>query len=151
AHIERERDFYRKILELGQAKEIRPFLEDALALIVQITGARRGYVELAPGRDGGGEPPFWVAHGCHDEDLAAIRESFSRGVIAEAIATGRTIVTASALQDLRFQGSASVQRNRIEAVICAPVGSSPPVGVVYLQDQTDKGLFTNQDRDYVET
>jgi transcriptional regulator with GAF, ATPase, and Fis domain len=150
ARIERERDFYRKILELGQAKEIRPFLEDALALIVQITGARRGYVELASDRCGGGEP-FWVAHGCHDEDLAAIRASFSQGVIAEAIATGRTIVTVSALQDPRFLSSVSVQRNRIEAVICAPVGSSSPAGVVYLQDQTNKGLFTKQDRDYVET
>ncbi|HEX7837633.1 MAG TPA: sigma-54-dependent Fis family transcriptional regulator [Kofleriaceae bacterium] len=150
SRIEQERDFYRKILELGQAKEIRPFLVEALATIVQMTGARQGYVELMSDPDAR-EPPFWVAHGCKDEDVAAIRASFSRGVIAEAIATGRTIITVSALEDPRFQTSASVQRNRIEAVICAPVGSVPPAGVVYLQDQIHKGLFTERDRDQVET
>lgn len=151
SRAEQERDFYRKILELGQAKEIKPFLADALALIVQITGARRGYVELVSDPDARGEPPFWVAHGCEDADVAAIRASFSRGVIAEALATGRTIITVSALQDPRFQTSESVRRNRIEAVICAPVGAVPPAGVVYLQDRTDKGLFTEEDRGHVET
>src|SRR5215475_15563800 len=92
SRVEQERDFYRKMLELGQAREIRPFLEEALALIVQMTGARRGYVELMADRDGS-EPAFWVAHGCQDADVAAIRAAFSRGVIAEAIATGRTIIT----------------------------------------------------------
>jgi Nif-specific regulatory protein len=150
SRAEQERDFYRKILELGQAKEIKPFLADALALIVQITGARRGYVELLSDPDARGTP-FWVAHGCQEEDVAAIRASFSRGVIAEALATGRTIITVSALRDPRFQTSESVQRNRIEAVICAPVGAVPPAGVVYLQDRAEKDLFTEEDRGYVET
>lgn len=148
---EQERDFYRKILELGQAGEIKPFLADALALIVQMTGARRGYVELVSDPDSRGTPPFWVAHGCQEADIAAIRASFSRGVIAEALATGRTIISVSALRDPRFQTSESVQRNRIEAVICAPVGAVPPSGVVYLQDRLEKGLFTEEDRAHVET
>jgi transcriptional regulator with GAF, ATPase, and Fis domain len=148
---EQERDFYRKLLELGQAEEIRPFLADALALIGKLTGARMGYVELRTDPDGQDEPPFWVASGCKDEEVAEIRAAFSRGVIAEAIATGRTIITVSALLDPRFRASESVQRNRIEAVICSPVGTAPPVGVVYLQDRVDKGLFTEEDRLRVET
>ncbi len=151
SRVEQERDFYRKMLELGQAREIRPFLEEALALIVQMTGARRGYVELMADPEAGSDAAFWVAHGCEDADVAAIRAAFSRGVIAEAIATGRTIITVSALEDPRFQTSKSVQRNRIEAIICAPVGAVPPAGVVYLQDQVAKGLFTERDRDQVET
>jgi transcriptional regulator with GAF, ATPase, and Fis domain len=70
--------------------------------------------------------------------------------MAAAIATGRTIITVSAINDPRFSTSVSVQRNRIEAVICAPVGVAPPVGVVYLQDRADKGLFTEEDRSRVE-
>jgi transcriptional regulator with GAF, ATPase, and Fis domain len=151
SRAEQERDFYRKILELGQAGEIKPFLADALALIVQMTGARRGYVELVSDPDSRDTPPFWVAHGCQEADIAAIRASFSRGVIAEALATGRTIISVSALRDPRFQTSESVQRNRIEAVICAPVGAVPPSGVVYLQDRIEKGLFTEEDRAHVET
>ena len=151
SRAEQERDFYRKLLELGQAEEIRPFLAEALALIAKLTGARMGYVELRTEPDGQDDPPFWVASGCQDDEVAEIRAAFSRGVIAEAIATGRTIITVSALLDPRFRASASVQRNRIEAVICAPVGAAPPVGVVYLQDRVDKGLFTEEDRLRVET
>ncbi|UQA57771.1 sigma 54-interacting transcriptional regulator [Polyangium aurulentum] len=150
SRAEQERDFYRKLLELGQAEEIKPFLGEALALIVKLTGARMAYVELRSDPDTEGEPPFWVAHGCQDEEVRSIRAAFSTGVMAAAIATGRTIITVSAINDPRFSTSASVQRNRIEAVICAPVGVAPPVGVVYLQDRADKGLFTEEDRSRVE-
>ncbi|XYI02508.1 sigma 54-interacting transcriptional regulator [Sorangium sp. So ce1128] len=153
--VEQERDFYRKLLELGQTEEIEPFLADALALIVQITGARRGYVEILSDPDARGEPPFWVAQGCQDKDVAEIRDAFSRGVIAEALATGRTIITVSALQDPRFRANESVERNRIEAVICAPISvrspsCAPPLGVVYLQNRIEKDCFTEEDRRRVE-
>lgn len=146
-----ERDFYRKLLELGEQDEIEPFLEEALALIADIAGARRGYLELEGEPDQDGEPRFWMAHGCYDAEVALIRATFSRGVIAEALATGRTIITASALEDPRFLGRGSVQRNRIEAVVCAPIGAAPPLGVVYLQDRAEGGAFSEEDRLRVET
>ena len=37
-----ERDFYLRLLELGSATEVEPFLEEALALVVEIAGARQG-------------------------------------------------------------------------------------------------------------
>lgn len=150
ASAERERDFYRKLLELGQADDIDPFLQDALALILDITGAARGYVEIQPDPDARAEPRFWAASGCYDADIDEIRTAISRGVIAEALATGRTVVTESALQDPRFARRGSVQRNRIEAVVCAPIGGLPPVGVVYLQDRLEGGPFTEDDRVRVE-
>lgn len=147
---EQERDFYLKLLELGHAEEIKPFLAEALALVVQLTGARMAYVELRTDPDDRNEAPFWVAHGCAENDVEEIRAAFSSGVIAEAIATGRTIITVSALLDPRFKANTSVRRNRIEAVICSPVGAAPPVGVVYVQDRVDKGLFGEEDRKRVE-
>ncbi|KYF70107.1 AAA family ATPase [Sorangium cellulosum] len=129
---------------------MEPFLEDALALIVDLAGAQRGYIELRDDRDAEGPPRFWIAQGCYDEDVARIREAFSLGIIAEAIATGRTIVTESALRDPRFFKRGSVQRNRTEAVVCAPIGAAPPLGVVYLQDRTPSGPFSEDDRLHVE-
>jgi Nif-specific regulatory protein len=114
-------------------------------LVVEVTGARRGYIELSGAREGGDSPLFWMARGCSDDDVAEIRRAFSRGVIAEAIATGRTIVTASALQDPRFRDRGSVRKNRIEAVLCAPIGA-PPLGVLYLQDRGSPGPFAEDDR-----
>jgi Nif-specific regulatory protein len=149
--VQRERDLYRQLLDLGRKDEIEPFLEEALALFVQVAGARRGYLELRDERDGDDSPRFWIARGCTDAELAEIRDAFSRGVIAEALATGKTIVTASALLDPRFKDRGSVRRNRIEAVLCAPLGVTSPLGVLYLQDRLEPGPFTDEDRLRIET
>jgi len=144
--LQRERHLYRQLLDLGRKEDVDSFLAHALSLIVEVTRARRGYLEL---RGGGGHraPIFWMARECSDEDVAAIRASFSDGVIAEAIAGGTTIITASALTDPRFADRRSVRRNRIEAVLCAPIGSSPlPIGVLYLQDHPSPEGFREEDR-----
>jgi Nif-specific regulatory protein len=149
--LRRERDFYRQLLALGMKDEIAPFLEEALSTIVGIAGARRGYLEI---RDDAGEddpPRFWIARGCTDDDVQEIRAAVSQGIIAESLATGQTIIAASAITDPRFMGRGSVKRNRIEAVLCAPIGTDRPLGVVYLQERSAPGPFTEEDRRYAET
>jgi Nif-specific regulatory protein len=159
----RERDLYRRLIDLGTHDELEPFLDQALSLIITITSARRGYIELhndvdPPRAQRNGRlavsssdvPEFFMARGCSEGDVAEIRKAFSSGVIAEAIATGKTIDISSALQDPRFRDRGSVRRNRIEAVLCAPIGSSPPLGVLYLQDREQPGPFSEEDRSLAE-
>ena len=88
---------------------------------------------------------WWRGHGVSNEDVDSIRQSISRGIVAEAIATGRTVDTPSALTDARFRDLGSVRRFRIQAVMCVPV-SHPPIGVVYLQGRGQPGPFTSDDR-----
>ncbi|HET6283349.1 MAG TPA: sigma-54 dependent transcriptional regulator [Polyangia bacterium] len=38
----------------------------------------------------------------------------------------------------------------VGSVLCAPIGSVPPLGVVYLQDRSDAGPFCREDRQHVE-
>jgi Nif-specific regulatory protein len=149
--LKRERDLYRRLLVLGTKDEIEPFLEEALTLIVDIAGARQGYLELTDERAEGEAPRFWMARGCSDEEVSEIREVFSQGVIAEAIVTGKTIIMASALLDPRFRTRGSVRRNRIEAVLCAPIGADPPLGVLYLQGSRYGRPFSEEDRERAET
>ena len=75
----------------------------------------------------------------------------SRGIIAQALAGGTTIVTASAILDPRFSARESVRVGRIEEVLCAPVGDGPPCGVLYLQGRVTHGPFTADDREVAET
>ncbi len=56
--VQRERDLYRKLLDLGHQTEIEPFLEEALALIVEVTGAQRGYLEILDDRGPGFVKPL---------------------------------------------------------------------------------------------
>jgi len=158
--IRSERDLYRALLELGSTERLESFLQEVLDLIIEVSGARRGYIELidpaappvaatrAATQD---QARWWLARGYAEPDIEQVRRGFSRGVIAEALATGRTVVTASAQDDPRFRDYQSVQENRIEAVLCAPIGTSPRLGVVYLQDRNLPGPFTEADRRCLET
>lgn len=141
-----ERDFYLRLLSLGEADELDRFLEETLALVVEITGAQRGYIEL---RDREGEPAWSVAHGYGAEEVDELRAQVSTGIIAEAIATGTTVLTRSAALDERFRDRGSVRAGAIASVLCAPIGDLAPLGVVYLQaDSADQ--FDERDRARVE-
>jgi Nif-specific regulatory protein len=143
-----ERNFYRRLLDLGGQDELEPLLDEALALIVEVTGANMAYLELYD--DLANQPRFWRGVGLTERDLAAIRSSISRGIIARAIGEGRTIDTPSASLDARFSGLGSVRLNAIQAVLCTPVGVQPPIGAIYLQGRKRPGQFTPTDRERAE-
>ncbi len=124
-------------------------LEDALGLVVEVLGARLGYLELLD--EQGPEGARWsMAHGLTPAEIEDVRAAISQGIIAEALATGRTILTPSAFLDSRFQARESVRIRRIEAVLCTPIGHDPPVGVLYLQGRSGASPFTEEDRGIVE-
>ncbi|HEY4244596.1 MAG TPA: sigma 54-interacting transcriptional regulator [Kofleriaceae bacterium] len=144
----RERDFYRRLLELNSHADIERLLDEALALIVEITGASTAYIELYDDADGSA-PRFWRGYHCSEQDLSTIRTSISRGIIAKAITEGKRVTTKAAQTDPRFEDLRSVQLNAIGAVLCVPIGT-PPMGVVYLQDRKRPGEFGPEDMDYAE-
>src|SRR6266404_5216251 len=112
----RERGLYRRLLDLGRRDEPEPFLREALGLIVEVTAARHGYLELHDD-DRTGTPRWALAHGFTAEQLAGVRAAISGGIIAEAVATGKTIVTPSALLAERFRARESVRLGPPEALI----------------------------------
>jgi Nif-specific regulatory protein len=148
--IRRERDLYLRLLDLGTSNEVEQFLFEALASIVALTGAAQGYLEVRNQLERDDENAWWMAHGCSGNDVERIRSSISRGIIAEALATGKTISTHSALLDGRFRDLASVQRERIEAVLCSPLVGQATCGVVYLQGRESPGPFSESDREAAE-
>jgi Nif-specific regulatory protein len=149
--LRRERDLYLRLLELGGQQELEPFLAEALALVADAAGARRGYLELYGGDGPGGTGErYAMARGCSSEELEAIRFVISRGIVAEALATGRTVATSSAALDPRFRERESVRVAAIDAVLCAPVGVDPPLGVVYLSGRRAGGPWSDDDHALVE-
>ena len=149
AALRAERDLYRQLLELGSHDELEPFVARALALVVDIAGAKRGYFELRSEGDSG-RPEMTIGHAKPAEDAALFRKAISHGVVAEALATGHTVVTTSAHTDQRFRQRKSVRQNLIGAVLCAPIGRGRSLGVIYLQDRHDDGAFSEADRERIE-
>jgi transcriptional regulator with GAF, ATPase, and Fis domain len=140
--LSKERDLFYRLLQLSERSNVEPFLQDALAIVVAMTHAGAGYIELFDDRRH--DPPrWWQAHECSERDLRDIRALISRGIVSEALATGETVYTERALEDPRFSERESVRRNGLQAILCAPVGY-PPVGVVYLQAENG-GRFAIED------
>lgn len=146
-----EHDLYLHLLNLGRQKEILPLLREALALMVEVAHARQGYLELHDDIARSDTPRWWIAHGFSAGEVEEIRKRISRGIIAEALATGQTIATQSALLDPRFSERESVRLGQIETVLCAPIGEDVPRGVLYLQGSSRSGLFAEEERQRAET
>jgi len=145
--VAKERELFLRLLELSRAADIESALEGALALMVELSGARRGYLALHDGRARGmSDPHWWCAHGFDVEGIRAVREHLSDGIIAEALSRGETIATSSAVTDPRFDMRQSVRMNRIEAVLCAPIGAAPSHGVLYLEGRRGGGPFAEETR-----
>ncbi len=136
--LELQRDLYKLLLGTGEenGKSIDTCFSTALKLVVEITRARLGYIEL---RNPKGEL-WWSTYQCSEDDVEAIRERISSGIIAEAISSDETIVTPSAFLDPRFSSRESVQAGKIEAVLCSPISDGDSVGVIYLQGDESANL-----------
>ncbi len=145
----RERELYRRLLDLGGQQELGPFLASALALVVETTKADRGYLEISDvGRSE--SEPWSTASSMSGSEVDRVRQSISRGIMAEALATGETVVTDAAFLDARFSSRESVKARRTGAVVCAPVGGRVGRGAVYLERSEGAGPFSPEDRECLE-
>jgi Nif-specific regulatory protein len=136
----RERDLYQKLLELRAGAETRVLVGKILALLVDVTDAQRGYLELYPSRDDL-HPRWTISHGCSPQEEDAIRAATSRGIVAAALAAGTTLHVPYASLDDRFAGLQSVRDQRLEAVMCVPLGNVGG-GVLYLEGRRGAGPFS---------
>ncbi|HLK09756.1 MAG TPA: sigma-54-dependent Fis family transcriptional regulator [Candidatus Binatia bacterium] len=144
--VRRERDLYLRLLKLDEQTELNPFLDEALRVIVEVTGAAHGLLELYDDVEGAEGRRWSTAHRFSEQQVESVRLAISKGIIAQALTSGSTIVTASAQIDPRFRERESVQSGKIDAVLCAPVGGFPPFGVLYLQGRVQPGPFSDDDR-----
>jgi Nif-specific regulatory protein len=141
--LRRERDFYRSLTELTDHDSLPALLDAALRVLVARVSAREAMIEVVDdGLDGAAHV---VAYGCERDRMTEISSFVSRGIIGEAMATGKTIVTANAAEDPRFLQFESVQRHRLEAVLCVPIGQAVHAGVVYLQGKQGAREFQPYD------
>ncbi|MCB9766316.1 MAG: sigma-54-dependent Fis family transcriptional regulator [Alphaproteobacteria bacterium] len=133
--------FYAALLDLTAPttdEELDQLLRQALALAVDLVGARRGYIELIDQH----RRPSW-SHGFDAQAVQRVRSRVSSGILAATVAEGRPLRLVDALKDPRFEHSESVQTLNIVAVLCAPIGQG--LGTIYLEGRQSPGPFSDRD------
>lgn len=138
-----ERDLFEQLLEARDSSEPRAAIARVIELLVTATHARRGYLESYPAHDHT-RPQWTVSHGCSADEEAEIRAVTSRGIVAAALASGTTVHTPYAVLDTRFATLPSVREQRLEAVLCVPLGGIG-CGVLYLEGRREGGPFGDAD------
>ncbi len=142
-----ERELLRRLLGLSLAESIEPLLAETLELLVELTGADQGYLELRA-EPGLPATSWWRSHGIRGEALKSLRRRLSRSIVDQTLETGLSVASASARHDPRFADRESVRDMDIQAVLCVPVGV-PPYGVFYLVGEA-RGAFTEADLELAE-
>jgi Nif-specific regulatory protein len=138
-----ERDLYQKLLELRGSTEPKALVGAILELLVAATESQRGYLELYPSRDDL-HPRWTISHGCLPAEEDEIHSATSHGIVAAALSAGTTLHVPYASLDDRFATQPSVRTQRLEAVICVPLGSVAG-GVLYLEGRRGCGPFAEDD------
>jgi GAF domain-containing protein len=140
-----ENELLKKLLALPRTCEPDMEIASAVRLLVEVTDATTGHLELVAG-----DPPvpqFTMGYDATGSDSA---ETICRGVIAQTIAEMTLIQSPSARTDARFRDLGSVRRNEIEAIVCAPIEVGDLAGAVCLQRRRRAGEFSGSEIRIVE-
>ncbi|MFT3712895.1 MAG: sigma-54-dependent Fis family transcriptional regulator [Archangium sp.] len=140
-----ERQLLAALLKLTREDADEAQVRASLRLLCTITRAQRVYLALHEADE---DTPRWqLSEGFSSDQTSAVQALTSRGIVAAALASGQTIHTPYALLDDRFKDRPSVQSQRLEAVLCVPVGQQG--GVLYLEGVPEGGPFQPEDVELV--
>ncbi|MBI4510031.1 MAG: sigma 54-interacting transcriptional regulator [Deltaproteobacteria bacterium] len=146
-------EIYRR---MSSERDMARLLELTMDTAVELTGAERGFLLLAPhGEEGAVHAhrlDVVVARNLPMEELSSTRAasgsslSYSRSIAEKVFKTGEPVVSQSAWQDPQLAEIGSVHALKLEAILCIPVHVvGRPAGVLYMESRFQPGRFTQSD------
>jgi PAS domain S-box-containing protein len=125
--------------------ELDEVLRLVMDIIVQLTGAERGFLML---RNAQGEMTMRIARNWEQESLHPNEFAISRTVIQRVIDTGEPVLTTNAQEDPRFGGQNSIVAYNLRSILCVPMKVKEElIGVIYADNRIRSGIFDESERD----
>ena len=139
------RRLQRVTMALNSELHLDPLLRIIIDHLVEISGAERGFLVL---QIGAGRPTVRVARNFEQEDVRDPDAGFSASIVERVRKTGEPLVTANAVEDVRFQDTLSINAIRARSVMCLPFRQRGKVlGAAYLDNRLQMGAFGEIERD----
>jgi adenylate cyclase len=125
--------------------DLSEVLNLTIDLIIQVTGAERGFLMLID--EDTGELTFRVARNMDRETIAGSSFEISRSIVDRVAQEGEPILTTNAQSDPRFSTQASVVSYSLRSILCVPLRVKGKItGVIYADNRIKTGLFSEGDR-----
>jgi PAS domain S-box-containing protein len=125
--------------------DLSEVLNLTMDLIIQVTGAERGFLMLID--EESGELTFRVARNMDRETIAGSSFEISRSIVDKVAQEGNPILTTNAQSDPRFSAQASVVSYSLRSILCVPLRVKGKItGVIYADNRIKTGLFSEGDR-----
>ena len=123
--------------------DLNAVLNRAMDVIIQVTGAERGFLMLFDAHD---ELNFQVARNLDRSTIASPTFQVSRSIIERVARTGEAVVTTDAQSDSRFSSQDSVVSLSLRSILCIPLQAKEHViGAVYVDNRLRAGMFQQAD------
>ncbi|MHC5037210.1 MAG: sigma-54-dependent Fis family transcriptional regulator, partial [Planctomycetota bacterium] len=140
-----------KLVEIAKAMNSERNLKRLLNLImdeaVRLTEAERGFLVMVEN----GALRFEAARNFDRESVRKPENKISHSIAERVAKTGEALLAADAQTDERFQTFVSVSELRLRSVVCVPLKlKKRVVGVLYMDNRFETGVFTEEDRKTLE-
>jgi HD-GYP domain-containing protein (c-di-GMP phosphodiesterase class II) len=119
---------------LSRAASVEALFDSIVAALLEVTGGDRAAILMRP-LDGEPGDINMVAVRTRDGQASGA-VTLSRTVVNDVLEKGNSVFTDDALADDRYESGASVVRQRIRSVMCAPMRTTDAIlGVLYVDSQ----------------
>jgi len=132
---------------LNSTLDLEGVLEQAMHMLVDLTGAERAFFMLK--NEQSGEMKVRISHNIDMDELEGSAFAISRTIVQSVVDSGEPIVTTNAAADPRFSDQESVALHSLRSIICVPIRMDQIVeGVIYADNRIQTDIFTSADRDF---
>jgi PAS domain S-box-containing protein len=132
---------------LNSSLDLNDVLQQAMRMLVDLTGAERAFFMLSDPETG--TLRVRVSHNIDAQQLESSAFAISRTILEAVVRKGQAVVTTNAAADPRFSDQASIALHSLRSIICVPIRVEGKVeGVVYADNRVATDIFSDTDRDF---
>ncbi|MEL6307445.1 MAG: adenylate/guanylate cyclase domain-containing protein [Chloroflexota bacterium] len=119
--------------------DVDAILEEAMDIIIALTGAERGYILLLQDDTF----VFRVMRDMTGKAVAGQEPEISTTILQHVVNTQEPLLADNAFQDDRFEGGGSIANFALRSVLCVPLMyKNNLTGLVYVDNRLQAGIFT---------
>jgi transcriptional regulator with GAF, ATPase, and Fis domain len=129
----------RVVRALNSELHLDRLLEIVVDHLIEVSAAERGFLVLSAAE---GRPEARVARNFEQQDVLSPEFAFSTSLVKKVVETGEPILTANAVEDVRFADNLSLNAIRARSVMVLPFKQrGRAIGALYLDNRLQKGAF----------